>query len=282
MKRLATLLMILLAVTGLGAISSQVITIDDTAYDATSWNGNGDAHTKNAIRDQVEAMVSPTYIVQTADSTLSGEQALGALSTGIVKNTTSTGVLSIAAAGTDYLAPSGSAAALVGDDEAISAANSDGDTGLPTKNAVYDKVAAMTTGIPFTSGLVESTLADAETVYFGGVSAFAPAAAAAQRRIYLPAGTITGVTIVGFPSNAGVSNENCTAFVRLNDTSNTNITTAFAFSSSAFGQTVVATTGLSISVAQGDYIDIGFTAPTMSTNPTNVYWHGTIFMKPGL
>jgi hypothetical protein len=44
-----------------------------------------------------------TYIVQTADATLSNEQALGALATGIVKNTTTTGVLSIAAEGTDYL-----------------------------------------------------------------------------------------------------------------------------------------------------------------------------------
>jgi hypothetical protein len=46
------------------------------------------------------------YIVQTADSELSAEQALGALSTGILKNTTTTGVLSIAAAGTDYAAAS--------------------------------------------------------------------------------------------------------------------------------------------------------------------------------
>ena len=46
------------------------------------------------------------YIVQTANSTLTGEQALSALSTGIVKNTTTTGILSIAVDGTDYLAAS--------------------------------------------------------------------------------------------------------------------------------------------------------------------------------
>lgn len=44
------------------------------------------------------------YIVQTANSSLSAEQALSALATGIVKNTTTTGVLSIATAGTDYIA----------------------------------------------------------------------------------------------------------------------------------------------------------------------------------
>jgi hypothetical protein len=37
-----------------------------------------------------------TYITQVAESGLSGEQALAALATGLVKNTTSTGVLSIA------------------------------------------------------------------------------------------------------------------------------------------------------------------------------------------
>src|SRR5581483_6303543 len=45
------------------------------------------------------------FIVQgTADAGLSGAQFLGSLSTGLVKNTTSTGVLSIATAGTDYSA----------------------------------------------------------------------------------------------------------------------------------------------------------------------------------
>jgi hypothetical protein len=42
------------------------------------------------------------YIVQEADGTLTNEQALEDLATGIVKNTTGTGVLSIALAGTDY------------------------------------------------------------------------------------------------------------------------------------------------------------------------------------
>ena len=51
------------------------------------------------------APIDATYITQTANGTLSGEQALSALATGIVKNTTVTGVLSIAAAGTDYEVP---------------------------------------------------------------------------------------------------------------------------------------------------------------------------------
>lgn len=51
------------------------------------------------------APTTATYIVQTADAGLSAEQALGALATGILKSTTTTGVLSIAVAGTDYVIP---------------------------------------------------------------------------------------------------------------------------------------------------------------------------------
>jgi hypothetical protein len=46
--------------------------------------------------------VAATYLVQTASSDLSAEQAMGSLATGLVKNTTTTGVQSIAAGGTDY------------------------------------------------------------------------------------------------------------------------------------------------------------------------------------
>lgn len=56
------------------------------------------------------APTSATYITQTPDATLSAEQALSTLATGILKNTTGTGVLSIAAAGTDYVVPSGNVA----------------------------------------------------------------------------------------------------------------------------------------------------------------------------
>jgi hypothetical protein len=47
-----------------------------------------------------------TYITQTPNGTLTNEQALSALATGILKSTTTTGILSIATAGTDYLTPS--------------------------------------------------------------------------------------------------------------------------------------------------------------------------------
>lgn len=48
------------------------------------------------------APVGATYITQTLDANLTNEQAMGALATGIVKNTTTTGVQTIAIVGTDY------------------------------------------------------------------------------------------------------------------------------------------------------------------------------------
>ena len=57
------------------------------------------------------APTTASYITQTAEAGLSGEQAMGALATGIVKNTTTTGVQSIAVEGTDYYAPGGTAIA---------------------------------------------------------------------------------------------------------------------------------------------------------------------------
>ncbi len=50
------------------------------------------------------APTTATYITQTADATLSNEQALSTLATGLLKVTTATGVLSTASAGVDYAA----------------------------------------------------------------------------------------------------------------------------------------------------------------------------------
>jgi hypothetical protein len=97
---------------GPGGFASTGATADDTAYDASTWDSNTDAATKNALRDKFESLatgapVGAKYIVQQADATLSAEQALGDLATGIVKNTTTTGELSIATEGTDYYKPGG-------------------------------------------------------------------------------------------------------------------------------------------------------------------------------
>jgi hypothetical protein len=62
----------------------------------------------NSVDGSANVAFANKFIVQgTADAGLSSAQFLGALSTGLLKNTTTTGVLSVATAGTDYVAPGG-------------------------------------------------------------------------------------------------------------------------------------------------------------------------------
>lgn len=51
------------------------------------------------------APTDATFITQTANATLTAEQALASLGTGVLKSTTGTGVVSIATAGADYMSP---------------------------------------------------------------------------------------------------------------------------------------------------------------------------------
>ncbi len=77
------------------------------ATTATKW-ATARTLAGNSVDGSANVTFANKFIVQgTTDSGLSGPQFLGALGTGLVKNTTTTGVLSIAAAGTDYLTPTG-------------------------------------------------------------------------------------------------------------------------------------------------------------------------------
>lgn len=70
------------------------------------------------------APTNATYITQTSNTSLTNEQALADLSTGILKSTTGTGVVSIATEGTDYYKPTGTDVAVA-----------DGGTGASTAAA---------------------------------------------------------------------------------------------------------------------------------------------------
>lgn len=80
--------------TGSGASSGDALIYNGTAFAPTTL-------TPAAIG---AAPSDAKYIVQQASAGLSAEQALGSLASGLLKNTTTTGVLSIAVAGTDYAA----------------------------------------------------------------------------------------------------------------------------------------------------------------------------------
>lgn len=82
---------------------------DDGGNDRTNITINGTSIAEN----------DATYILQVPDNSLPNAQALSALSTGILKSTTTTGVVSIAVAGTDYQAPSAILTSIAGVTPAI-------------------------------------------------------------------------------------------------------------------------------------------------------------------
>lgn len=55
-----------------GAATFTTVTVNDDAYDATTWNGNSNVPTKNAVRDKIEALVAGggyTNLTQFVDQT---------------------------------------------------------------------------------------------------------------------------------------------------------------------------------------------------------------------
>jgi hypothetical protein len=64
-----------------------------------------DAANKDYVDSNIGDVSEATYILKTADADLPNAQILGSLATGILKSTTTTGVLSIAITGTDYYSP---------------------------------------------------------------------------------------------------------------------------------------------------------------------------------
>jgi len=69
------------------------------------YRSSSSKHEYETVSGGSGAPTDATYIVQTANGSLSAEQVMGSLATGLVKNTTTTGVQSIATANVDYSTP---------------------------------------------------------------------------------------------------------------------------------------------------------------------------------
>ena len=138
-----------------------IVVYDGTNYECKSptitgiGGGGTGATTAAGARSNLSAAPNtPKYIVQTTAAELSNAQVLGALATGLVKNTTTTGVLSIAVSGTDY--------AEVGTNASITSL-----TGLTTPLSVPQggSGAATITGLVKGNGASAMTAATADTDY---------------------------------------------------------------------------------------------------------------------
>lgn len=117
--------------------------------------------------------------------------------------------------------------------------------------------------------------ADASTYYWGGPLTNAFQSTPAVRRLYFPkAGTIKAATL--FSTQSGGSNEQSTISIRLNNTSDTSISTTATFATSV---TLITNTALNIPVVVGDYIEIKWVTPTWVTNPTNMVIDSQIYIE---
>jgi hypothetical protein len=144
--------------------------------DQTSVTGNSGTTTKwatarslagNSVDGSANVNFANKFIAQgTVDAGLSAAQFLGALGTGIVKNTTSTGVLSIAVAGdfpTLNQSTTGSAATLT-TPRAINGVNFDGSAAITVTAA-----AGTLTGAALPAGVTGSSLTSIGTLTAGAV-----------------------------------------------------------------------------------------------------------------
>jgi len=114
---------------------------------------------------------------------------------------------------------------------------------------------------------------DAETVYIANIPHILETNID-KRRLYIPkAGTIKVVDL--FSYSTGGTNEDWSAYLRLNNVSQTLIATVGL---AAFMRRWT-NVGLNIPVVAGDWVTIKLVNPTWATNPTNVMFGGTIYIE---
>lgn len=156
---------------------------DDTPYDATTWNNNLNVPTMNVIRDKIESLMSGGMLVDGdyGDISISGGGTVISIDTGLNVNKLANGsvsntefqyldgVTSSIQTQLDAKAADAAVVKLTGNqtiggtktfsndvivpDEAYDATNWDGNLEVPTKNAIRDKIEALSLG----SGFVHNT-----------------------------------------------------------------------------------------------------------------------------
>ena len=118
--------------------------------------------------------------------------------------------------------------------------------------------------------------ADSTTYFIGMFGTAVISVASGPMRIVIPkAGTVKRIDLHIGVGGTLASGESTSANFRLNNTTDTLISSAVLMSASA--QDYSAT--VSIAVAAGDYFEIKYTTPAWVTNPTNISVAGSIYIE---
>lgn len=86
------------------------------------------------------------------------------------------------------------------------------------------------------------------------------------------AGTLDSVKCVITVAGTLGSSQNCTLFIRVNNTTDTNLTTTLTLDTAS---QVLTFSSIGLSLNAGDFVAIGFTGAAWSPNPTSVAFSGT-------
>lgn len=215
------------------------------------------------------APTDATYITQTANGSLSAEQALASLSTGIMAVTATTGVVSSL---TDSAGVAGKISDETGSGALVFATSPTLVTpalGTPASGTLTNCTGGG--GYIMTGGSVVSLApADGQTYFFGdgqGTSIAQKVTIATAQMKVPKAGTITRIEFHIFVVTNG-TNENVSHLLRLNNTTDTSLSTTETYDPGANTTKDFSYTGLSIAVAVNDTIAFKVICPTWTTNPT--------------
>ncbi len=121
----------------------------------------------------------------------------------------------------------------------------------------------------------QTPLADATSYYVGG-SVFSITTASFSGIDFLKAGTVTSINLKMYVWYGG-SNETSTISFRLNDSSNTTISSAVDCDDAWTLQDFTITPN--IAVVAGDYFEILWVTPTWATNPDGALIWGTVLVE---
>jgi hypothetical protein len=121
----------------------------------------------------------------------------------------------------------------------------------------------------------QTTITDSTTYYLPWGTAWVTTLSTLNKLWIPKAGTITSCYGSAFVAATG-SGENVTIAIRLNDTTNTNITTTSVWTTN---DVAFSNNALSIAVAAGDFISIMVITPAFSSNPTLVGIGCTVFIS---
>jgi hypothetical protein len=300
-------------------VTTSAVTVNDDAYDATSWNGSTNVPTKNALRDKIESMggsgvpldddgilgvvfgaaaitrdggtltnLTAAEIVGEFSGITITNSAAGSITLGDTNNSNHVRITAPANVLTNgnYVFPvqpyTGLLYGVLTADTNVALIPTTIGSGLSISTTETNATLTSSAGIGYQVQLLQST------------SNFSPGDAG----VYYIGGNLNGSTSTATDYDNGKvyipkAGTIKSVFVktRVGGTLGSNESVAYALyinGTTAVSLTAgtadaavsnIATTGLSTAVSAGDYIALRVTAPSWSTNPTTVYFYATVYIE---